>query len=295
MSSAEASSSKLPPIQKGASLMIAYRLEDRPVLLIGGGVVAAGRLFFLLEAGARVTLVSPPPLHPDISERLSTNPHDITWHSRSFDPVNDDIHVQDFAMVLTAIDEVEISRQICDLCREHRVPVNVADIPPSCDFYFGAQLRRGPLQIMVSTGGSGPKIGAMVRDIVDRALPENLEEAIEGVGLLRGDLRVRAQGVGGSIGRRRMQWMIGICDAWGLESMAKLRDETVRKAVLDHGWEGDRVVRPSDVGLREEKNRRRRLIDWSYAGWYAAGLGGMVTGMTLGMVGTIWMLKRPSR
>ena len=89
-------------------------------------------------------------------------------------------------MVLTAIDDNPLSRTVCEMCREARVPVNVADVPPECDFYFGAQLRRGPLQVMVSTGGQGPKIGAMVRDIILRALPDDTEVAIEGVGSLRG-------------------------------------------------------------------------------------------------------------
>ena len=264
------------------------------MLLIGGGLIASGRLYYLLEAGAKVTIVSPPPLHPDISARLETNAADITWHSRSFDPVDDDLHVEDYAMVLTAIDAVSVSRQICDLCREKRVPVNVADIPPSCDFYFGAQLRRGPLQVLVSTGGAGPKIGAMVRDIVERALPDNVEEAIDGVGLLRSDLRKRAQGVGGEVGRKRMKWMIGICDSWGLESMGKLRDEGIRGHVLDQGWDQGKVVTPKDVGL-EKRPWWWETKDFSDVGWYAAGVGGLVSGVAMGMVGTMWILKRPLR
>jgi precorrin-2 dehydrogenase/sirohydrochlorin ferrochelatase len=166
--------------------MIAYRLQDRPVLLIGGGLVASGRLYFLLETGAHVTLICPPSgLHPETKYRVETsNPSDITYLPREYSGRSDPIKVDDFAMVLTAVDDVEASREVCVMCREVNVPVNVADIPPSCDFYFGAQLRRGPLQIMISTGGQGPKIGAMMKNVIAQALPDDLEGAIEGVGKL---------------------------------------------------------------------------------------------------------------
>ena len=280
----------LPPIRKGASLVIAYRLEGRRVLLIGGGTIASGRLYYLLEAGAHVTVVSPLPLDPTISHRLVTNTGDITHVPRTFRGRDDAIKVEDYAMVLTAIDDVTMSREICALCREKRVPVNVADIPPSCDFYFGAQLRRGPLQILISTGGSGPKIGSMVRDIVEDSIPEGVEDAIEGIGLLRSDLRQRAVGVGGEVGKKRMKWMVGICEAWGLGQMGEMRDDQVRKKVLDDGWDQGEVVRPEQMGFG--KPRRRVPERAQQSSLWSVGITGLVSGMALGIVGTMWLVRR---
>lgn len=195
-------------------------------------------------------------------------------------------------MVLTAIDNNRLSQEVCDMCREMRVPVNVADVPPSCDFYFGAQLRKGPLQIMVSTGGMGPKIGAMVRDIIVTALPDDTEAAIEGVGALRAELRKRAPGVGGELGKKRMEWMIGVCDKWSLDEMQILRDGEVRRKVLDEGWEKDRVVGPEDVGVegvRQWFDGSRGLESW------VIGLGGLVSGATLGAIATLYYIRYTSR
>lgn len=100
-------------------------------------------------------------------------------------------------MVLTAVDDVEKSREICALCRKRKIPVNVADIPPSCDFYFGSQIRSGPLQIMISTNGQSPKLANLIRRRIENSLPEGVGEAIEKVGTLRCKLRERAPGVGG--------------------------------------------------------------------------------------------------
>ena len=152
-------------------------------------------------------------------------------------------------MVMTAIDDNPLSRSICLECRGKGVLVNIADVPPLCDFYFAAQFRRGPLQVMLSTGGMGPRIGALVRDRVERALPVNLEDAIVGVGELRKDLRKRAPGVGGELGQRRMDWMKGISESWTLEELEDLNKEDTRRKVLDLGWDNGRVVGPEDVGV----------------------------------------------
>ena len=271
--------------------MIAYRLVNRPVLLIGGGNVASGRLQFLLESNAHITLISSPPLDPIVAHRLITNPDDITYIPRSYTGQSDPIQPKDFAMVLTAIDDNDLSLEVFNMSRKAGVPVNVADVPPCCDFYFGAQLRRGPLQIMVSTGGLGPRIGAMVRDIVARALPVNIEEAIQGVGALRGDLRKRAPGVGGPLGKKRMDWMTRMCDTWGLSDMAVLNNEDTRRKVLDQGWEKDLVVKPRDVGADNWTNTFRQTV---FGSW-GVGVGGLLTGTMLGAVTTVYILKHYTR
>jgi precorrin-2 dehydrogenase/sirohydrochlorin ferrochelatase len=83
-----------------------------------------------------------------------------------------EIELTKFHMVMTAIDDNPLSKSICLECRAKGVLVNIADVPPMCDFYFAAQFRRGPLQVMLSTGGMGPRIGALVRDRVEKSLPK---------------------------------------------------------------------------------------------------------------------------
>jgi precorrin-2 dehydrogenase/sirohydrochlorin ferrochelatase len=241
-------------IKPGASLLLAHRIKDRPILLIGGGAVASSRLYFLLESDAHITIVSPK-LDPSISARLDTHANQITWIKRKYTNVREEedtiqeVVLDKYHMVMTAIDDNPLSRSICLECRSKGVLVNIADVPPLCDFYFAAQFRRGPLQVMLSTGGMGPRIGALVRDRVERALPDNLEDAIVGVGELRKDLRKRAPGVGGALGQKRMDWMKGISESWTLEELEDLNKEDTRRKVLDQGWDKGKVVGPEDVGV----------------------------------------------
>ncbi|KAH9952211.1 siroheme synthase [Amylocystis lapponica] len=231
----------------GGSLLLAWQLRDKHVLIVGGGDVASGRIESVLVADARVTLVAPREgIHPLTQEFIDRSTR-ITYHDRVFTP--DDLASVD--MVLTAIDDVDKSREICALCRARKIPINVADIPPSCDFYFGSQIRSGPLQIMISTNGQSPKLANIIRRRIENCLPDHAGEAIEKVGALRTKLRERAPGVGGELGKRRMRWMVDVCTSWEMEALALL-DDTMMAKLLDDGWEKDRVPRLEDVGGRRK-------------------------------------------
>ncbi|EED79560.1 predicted protein, partial [Postia placenta Mad-698-R] len=221
----------------GGSLLLAWQLKGKRVLIVGGGDVASGRIESVLVADALVTLIAPHDgLHP-LTKRFIESSDRITYHDRTFAGPEDLVDVD---MVLTAIDDVETSRAICAMARALKIPINVADIPPSCDFYFGSQIRSGPLQIMISTNGQSPKLANIIRRRIENSLPEHAGEAIEKVGQLRNKLRERAPGVGGELGKRRMRWMVDVCTAWEMEDLAALDGEMMAK-LLDDGWEYNRV------------------------------------------------------
>jgi precorrin-2 dehydrogenase / sirohydrochlorin ferrochelatase len=124
----------------------------------------------------------------------------VSHIDRNFEP-ND---LDDVDMVLCAIDDQAASSIIWKLCKERRVPANIADVPSECDFYFGSIHRDGQLQVMVSTNGNGPKMASMVRKQIAEALPENTGASIANVGRLRSRLRDIAPDI--SEGPKRMKW-----------------------------------------------------------------------------------------
>ncbi|KAG2348560.1 siroheme synthase [Suillus weaverae] len=233
----------------GGSLLLAWQLKGKHVLIVGGGDVASGRVESVLAADARVTLISPSNGLHTLTKSFLNGPYNITYHDRLFGGVEELAGVD---LVLTAIDDVAQSRVICGLCRELKIPVNVADIPESCDFYFGSQIRDGPLQIMVSTNGNSPKLANIIRKKVEQSLPEHAGDAITRVGELRVKLKERAPGVGGIIGKRRMRWMIDVCTSWEMEELALLDDQMIRR-LLDDGWEKNVVPSPGELGVRSSR------------------------------------------
>ncbi|KAF8519316.1 siroheme synthase [Hysterangium stoloniferum] len=241
--------------EPGGSLLIAWQLKARPVLLVGGGEVAAHRLAALLSADALVILIAPSPLHRNIIPLLSNPIYSIAYHDRLFE----DIDIERFSpsMVLTALDDVTTSRSIAAQCRERHIPINVADDPPACDFYFGSIIRRGPLQILISTNGNGPKLANLVKKRLEGSLPEGVGTAVEKVGQLRRKLRERVPEIGGDIGRRRMRWMSKLCEAWEIDELASLDEESMER-LLDLGWETGLVPKSPEIFVQNLGQQRNR-------------------------------------
>lgn len=234
----EISAETFPAIRHGGSLLLAWQIRKRTVLLVGGGVVAAGRLTKILEADANCILISPKDgLSPEVKYRIYSETHpELTYHDRDFSFETD---FEEVDMVMTAIDDNPLSEAICKESRRRRIPVNIADVPPQCDFYFGSEIRDGPLQIVVSTNGKGPKISNIVRRRIQAALPRDVGTAIENVGKLRAKLRKVAPGVGGALGARRMKWMIDVCECYNIPQLAAM-DEAMMDRILT-GWDGMNV------------------------------------------------------
>src|SRR4051812_46164252 len=126
-------------------------------------------------------------------------------------------------MVLVAVDDPEASTTIWRLCKERRIPANIADVPPECDFYFGSVHRDGPLQIMVSTNGKGPRLASTIRKFIASKLPRDAGKAIEAVGTLR--VKLRQGGPRPEEGPKRMTWMTKVSDAYSWDEMCGLTNE----------------------------------------------------------------------
>ena len=146
-----------------------------------------------------MTVVSPRDgLNDEVAHRIAEG--QVDYVDRKFEPSD----LDGVDMVLTAIDDPAASTDIWKLCKERKIAANIADVPPECDFYFGSVHRDGPLQIMVSTNGNGPKLASIVRKQIAANLPENAGSAIRSVGLLRRKLRKIAPNA--EEGPKRMQW-----------------------------------------------------------------------------------------
>ena len=163
--------------------------------------MAAGRILNVLNADAKVKVVAPRDgLNDEVAYRVEKG--QVEYVDRKFEPSD----LNDADMVLTAVDDPEASSQIWKLCKERKIAANIADVPPECDFYFGSVHRDGPLQIMVSTNGNGPKLASIVRKQIATNLPKNIGAAITKVGMLRKKLRKVAPRV--DEGSKRMQWFV---------------------------------------------------------------------------------------
>jgi precorrin-2 dehydrogenase/sirohydrochlorin ferrochelatase len=128
-------------------------LAGRRVLVVGGGEVAARKVAGLLRAGAAVTVVA-----PDAVPEIAQDP-DVRWHQRPYRRGE----VASYRLAITATDDPAVNRQVARDGDAANVLVNSADDPANCSFILPAVVRRGDLQLTVSTNGRSPAFASWAR------------------------------------------------------------------------------------------------------------------------------------
>ena len=159
-------------------LPIFLRLEGRRCLLVGAGNVALEKVGSLLRTGVQLRVVAPE-ARPEIRQLALEGRLD--WARRRFEPSD----LEGNFVVLTATNDPEINAEVYREARERNILCNSADDIPNCDFFFGSVVRRGDLQIAISTAGESPALAQRLRREIDEQLPEDLGPWLGNVGQLR--------------------------------------------------------------------------------------------------------------
>lgn len=179
------------PAPRAFGYPVALDLAGRDCLVVGGGPVAARKAEGLLEAAARVTVVSPV-LVPTLLA-LATEGR-VHWKPREYRTGD----VAGAALVMVATDDRAVNAEVAAEARARGVWVNCADDPAHCDFALPAVLRRGPVTVAVSTGGASPAMARLLREEIGRELPADWAAVTELAAGVRRELRARGIVPGGA-------------------------------------------------------------------------------------------------
>jgi len=170
-------------------------LRDRPVLVVGGGEVAARKVALLRRAGARVRIVSPA-LCAELEALRAAG--EVMHVGRRF--VEGDL--DNAALVVAATDDRGLHECISVACRRRGIPVNVVDDTPLCSVITPAMVDRSPIQIAISSGGVAPVLARRLRAWLEAAVPANYGR----LGRLAAAYRERVKARFVSGGDRRRFW-----------------------------------------------------------------------------------------
>jgi siroheme synthase-like protein len=159
-------------------------LKGRHVLVVGGGAIAEGKALQLVEAGARVTVVS-----PELTEalRAAADSKEITYLNSSFIEEN----LNGVFLVVSATDDRKVNEKVAKAARERGLLCNVVDQPDLCNFITPALVTRGELQISVSTGGGSPTLTQRVKREVAALIGEEYGDLLELAAEMRAEAKER--------------------------------------------------------------------------------------------------------
>jgi siroheme synthase-like protein len=157
-------------------------LQDRPVLIVGGGTIAEGKARQLVDAGARTLLVS-----PELTEGLRELVDEGRIDHRAGEFRAEDLN--GVCLVMSATDDCAVNEEVSREARARGVWCNVVDQPALCDFITPALILRGELQIGVSTGGGSPVLAQRVKREIGDLIGAEYEELLALAAEMRGEAK----------------------------------------------------------------------------------------------------------
>lgn len=161
------------------------KLRNRPCLVVGAGRVGESKIAGLLAAGAKVRVVAPQAT-PKVESWARSRK--LRWLQREFRAED----LRGILLVVAATSSRDLHQKIFRLARKEGALCNVVDDPPLCDFYYPAVVRRGALQIAISTSGRSPALAQRMREQLERQFGPEFKAWLEHLGKLRAKLRTIA-------------------------------------------------------------------------------------------------------
>ena len=153
-------------------------IEDRNVLIVGGGNVCARKAETMMRYGGRVTIVS-----PEITDEIKAWEADGALAVRHKTYAEADL--DGASIVIASTDDQCVNARVARDCRRRKIPVNVVDVTHLCEFIVPAIIEKGSIQIAISTGGKSPALARTLKEDLIRTMGPEYAEVNDLLGTLR--------------------------------------------------------------------------------------------------------------
>ncbi|EJS67383.1 precorrin-2 dehydrogenase [Bacillus cereus] len=150
---------------------LTVRVDQKRVVVIGGGKVAEFKIIPLLKQGADIVVVSP---ELDANLVKLVEEKKIRWYQREYEKRD----INGAFLVVAASSDSILNEQVAEDAAENQL-VNVITNPESGNVHFPAAIHRGLLNIAVSTGGASPKLAKKIRDDIANKYDETYERYLD--------------------------------------------------------------------------------------------------------------------
>ncbi|SJZ66655.1 precorrin-2 dehydrogenase/sirohydrochlorin ferrochelatase family protein [Selenihalanaerobacter shriftii] len=160
---------------------IALNLDNKSILVVGGGTVAERKVGALLETGADITVVSPE-LTPKLEEQKDQDL--ISCERKNYQTAD----IEDEFLVIGATNSPDVNKQIAEDAFARNLLVNIVDQPEISNFNVPAVVREGALCLSISTGGKSPALSGRIRRELEEGFGVEYDHFLELMGDLRGKI-----------------------------------------------------------------------------------------------------------
>ena len=175
-------------------LPLFHKLQDRRVLVVGGGEVALRKARLLADAGAILRVVAPV-VRDELIVLIGEKGEQLLRGYQLSD-------LDGVALIIAATDDEALNAQVSADAQARGIPVNVVDAPALCSVIFPAIVDRSPLVVAVTSGGDAPVLARLVRAKIESWIPASYGQL---AGLAK-KFRARVRTLFPDVQQRRVFW-----------------------------------------------------------------------------------------
>ena len=157
------------------------KLESLRLLIVGGGYVGMEKLDAVISNSPATAITLVAIQISDAIKEVAKQYPNITLIEKPY-------HITDLAdhdIVIAAINDPVISKQVVTDAKSKKILVNAADKPELCDFYLSSVVKKGNLKIAISTNGKSPTIAKRVKEVLNETIPDEIDELLDNMQSIR--------------------------------------------------------------------------------------------------------------
>ena len=177
-------SSVVTQVETNNLFPVFLKLEELTVLLVGAGKVGLEKLSTIISNSPLTRVLVVATEINDGIRMLASNHENIRLAQREYSSAD----LEGADLVITAIDDSQLSGQIRKDAKARGKLLNAADKPELCDFYLGSIVKKGNLKIAISTNGKSPTIAKRLKEIFNDVIPGEIDGVLQNMNVIRNRL-----------------------------------------------------------------------------------------------------------
>lgn len=161
-------------------------IKGKPCVVIGGGNVAERKVLSLLDAGAKVLVISP---KLTLALKKLANKKKIGYCPKAYEKGN----LKGFFLAYSATNDQKVNRDVFNEAKRQGVLLNVVDVPELCNFIVPSVVERGDLLIAISTSGKSPAMAKKIRQQLEKEFGKEYAVFLDIMGKIRDKVLTRSK------------------------------------------------------------------------------------------------------
>ena len=155
-----------------------FKLDNKKILIIGGGNIAFEKLEHLLDFTKDITIISQDFNH-DMMQKIKDE--NLSFEKRAYKTGD----IKEYAIVIVAVDDIPLQAEIFKESKHYNCLCNSVDSVEYCDFIFPSYIKKDDLTIAVSTSGASPAMAKHLRIYLQNLIPDTIGEFLKEMKKLR--------------------------------------------------------------------------------------------------------------